>query len=93
MAVDTAEKRMSALNFGLPLFWTLPEADGTVGQDDRQHLLGLYAGILAGAVVAPTQPGLEFTLPENRMHFDFPENRMHFECPENRMHFDIPEED
>lgn len=46
----------------------------------------------AGSVV-PSVPGLEFTLPDNRMHFDFPENLTHFTLPDNRMHFDIPEED
>jgi hypothetical protein len=41
----------------------------------------------------PTDPGLEFELPENRMHFELPENRMEFELPENRMHFAMLEED
>ena len=51
-------------------------------------------GFAGGAgVTAPTQPGLEFTLPANRMHFEFPENRMHHTLPINRLHFEIPEED
>jgi hypothetical protein len=44
-------------------------------------------------VVAPTVPGLEFTLPTNRLHFVVRENRLHYTIPTNRMHFTIPEED
>ena len=48
---------------------------------------------LSGAIVVPDQPGLEFTIPENRMHYTMPVNRMHHTVPENRMHHTIPEED
>ncbi len=51
---------------------------------------GTWSGDLA---TPPSDPGLEFTLPENRMHFELPTNRMHFELPENRMHFEMAEED
>lgn len=47
MAIDTPTKRASALNFGLPFNRALPVPDGTVGQADRQHVLGMYGGILA----------------------------------------------
>lgn len=46
MAVDTAAKRASALNaFSLGL--VLPIPDGTIDQADRQHVAGLYGGLLA----------------------------------------------
>lgn len=32
-------------------------------------------------VASPTQPGIEFTLPENRMHHTMPENRMQHTLP------------
>ena len=52
-------------------------------------LLGLgREGGLSGLVT-----GLEFTLPENRMHFGGVDNRMHYTLPENRMQFAVPEED
>ena len=54
---------------------------------------GMVHSFSAKASLVPTQPGLEFTMPENRMHFDFPENLSQFTMPANRMHFDIPEED
>jgi len=44
-------------------------------------------------VVVPDQPGMEFTLPENRMHHTSPENRMHGTLPQNRFHFAQPEDD
>lgn len=41
-------------------------------------------------IEAPTVPGLEFTLPTNRLHYEIPENRLHYTLPINRMHFTIP---
>lgn len=54
MAVDTKGKRFSMLNFGQGDA-LLPIADGSFDQADRQHLLGLYSGILATAGVGPFQ--------------------------------------
>ena len=46
MAIDTRQKRMSMLNFGLGTnIHVLFEADGAVDLDDRQHLLDCYSGI------------------------------------------------
>lgn len=48
--MTTAAKRSSAINMGLP--WrTLPGADGTIVQADRQHLALSYCGILAQYLV------------------------------------------
>lgn len=49
MAVDTAEEKLSLLNFGLPFIRVLPFADNSLDQGDKQHLLGLYSGIMAAA--------------------------------------------
>lgn len=46
MAIDTAAKRFSMLNFSYGVeVHLLFETDGTVDQDDRVHLLDLYGGI------------------------------------------------
>lgn len=90
MAIDTAEKRMSALNFGLPWFRVLPEVDGGIEADDRQHLLGLYSGIAASVV--PDGVGVEFTLPTNRAHYTLPTNRPHYDMPLSVAHYTIPKE-
>lgn len=50
MAIDTQEKRLSLIGYGLPWRITLPYPDGGLDQGDRQHLLGLYAGILASSL-------------------------------------------
>lgn len=47
MAVDTRNKRASALGVALAVTLTLPAPDGTVGQPDRQHAAYSYAGIEA----------------------------------------------
>ena len=52
--------------------------------------LGMGAGT---AIVGVPQPGLEFTLPVNRMHHTLRENKMHHELPVNRMHFTVPEDE
>lgn len=55
MAVDTRAKRQSAHNAAGGT--GLPNADGTVGQEDRQHVLGYYGGIAADAAVATVSSG------------------------------------
>ena len=51
--------------------------------------------IVPGANVVPStpdQPGLEHTMPENRMHHTHV-GRMHHTMPENRMHHTMADED
>jgi len=55
MAVDTAQKRFSMLNFGDgSTLHLLFETDDTVDLDDRQHLLDCYSGIAFGAPAGVT---------------------------------------
>lgn len=54
---------------------------------------GMVHSFVAKAAAVPSVPGLEWTLPENRMHHTTPTNRMHHTLPENRMHHTLPEED
>jgi len=55
MAIDTAEKRFSIMDFRETSNITLPVPTGSFDQGDRQHLLDFYAGILfGGSVAAPT---------------------------------------
>lgn len=61
MAVDTAAKRMSLVGYGMPFRLALPAPDGTLDQGDRQHLAGLYCGILAGAAVVVVTPSIRLT--------------------------------
>ncbi len=54
MAVDTAEKRFSMLNFGDGNHWHMTfQVDGAIDLDDRQHLLDCYSGIVFAGGVAP----------------------------------------
>lgn len=60
MAVDTAAKRFSMLNFGDgTTIHLLFAADGSVDLGDRQHMLDCYSGIafdaLVVVVVTPVQ--------------------------------------
>lgn len=72
MAIDTAQKRRSALGIGQPWMVVPPAPDGSVStQADRQHLAFSYSGILAGPLyVAPTDAPAERTMlvaPEARL--------------------------
>jgi formate/nitrite transporter FocA (FNT family) len=49
MAINTLAKRNSALAVSTGL---LPIPDGTIAQADRQTLLSVYGGILAGLIVS-----------------------------------------
>lgn len=44
MAVDSQNKRMSAVGVGLPFRGYLPIPDGIVGSGDRKQILTLYRG-------------------------------------------------
>ena len=50
MAVDTRDKRASAVGILLPWHHMLPLADTTIDQGDRQQTAWSYRGILAAAL-------------------------------------------
>lgn len=54
MALDTAQKRSSAIAISSPWRCRLPIPDGTIGQADRQQSAYAYSGILAGEAVSPS---------------------------------------
>jgi hypothetical protein len=54
MAIDTRSKRASVIGVASAMLLTLPLADGTVGQPDRQHVALCYAGIQAAEAVVAT---------------------------------------
>ncbi len=44
MAIDTPNKRSSAIHVGLPWRRSMPIPDGEVSTDDQYHFLGMYLG-------------------------------------------------
>lgn len=48
MALDTRDKRASAVHVSLPWRGVLPAPDGSVGGADRQQSAFLYRGVAAG---------------------------------------------
>lgn len=57
MAIDTAAKQMSMLNFGDGTnIYVLPIPDGAYDSADRQHLLDLYSGIAFGGAAPAGRP-------------------------------------
>ena len=47
MALDTANKRSSAIFVGIPFRGKYPFPDGTIDAGDRQHAAGYYRGVVA----------------------------------------------
>lgn len=56
MAIDTRDKRASALGRGLRFLAIFPAPDGTIDAGDRLQIVGLYRGIAAAAVAAYVPP-------------------------------------
>ena len=50
MAVDTAPRRLSMLDFSNAGFW-LMAPDAAIDVGDRNHLLGLYSGIFGQVIL------------------------------------------
>ena len=53
MAIDSHDKRRSALGHGLPHMAVMPVADGTIDDADRPHVMGLYHR--AAGAIAPSE--------------------------------------
>ena len=51
MAIDTRDKRASAISAGIPFIVIAPLADGTIDAGDRQMVADVYSGIAADAPV------------------------------------------
>ncbi|HEV8655645.1 MAG TPA: hypothetical protein VGR85_09060 [Candidatus Limnocylindria bacterium] len=54
MAIDTRNKRSSAVFVTMPWRAQLPAPDGAIGQGDRQAVAFMYSGILATAAGGAT---------------------------------------
>lgn len=54
MAIDSKEKRKSAVNW---IVRTMPDPDGSISQPDREHVAGLYIGISPNPPTSPTGTG------------------------------------
>lgn len=55
MAIDTRNKRSSAVHVSIPFRCLYPAGDGSIDQGDRQHVALMYSGILASIAQADPQ--------------------------------------
>jgi hypothetical protein len=90
---EGAAAREADIEQSLPAFGQEATAKVAVQATIEQFLPSFGQALTATATVAPTVPGLEWTLPTNRMHHTMSKNRMQYTMPANRMHFTMPEED
>lgn len=60
MSIDTAAKRLSAINHGCPWRGLLPRPDAVIDQGDRQTVPFLYSGILAGGFTPPDPAAIPY---------------------------------
>ncbi len=61
MAIDTAAKRLSAMDTGIPIAIPLPRPTGTVNTAARSDSLWLYQGVAAGAAPVASSSGHKIT--------------------------------
>lgn len=66
--------------------------NGLVDRHDRPMLFGLPFDMSYSLAVAPNEPGLEYTLPVNRLQYTLPGGLLGYTLPTNRMHYQIPGE-
>ena len=93
MAVDTRNKRDSALLLTLPWRARLPVPDATIGNLDRLHVSFLYAGIEVGGVVSEVAfPGFHFTVAPNVFHHTVPVNLFHYTVVAGLTHYTVTRE-
>lgn len=94
MALDSAQKRMSAMNLDSP--WRGPLVDATESSftaGNRAAAVWLYSGLTGSAVVTPvTGIGIELTVPRNSLHFTEPGNPLHFTAPRQPIHFFVKDD-
>lgn len=90
MAIDTRDKRASAIMPGIPWRGLLPVADSGVNAGDRQQVAFLYRGIAADApVVTAAVPGAEFTVPQAIAEFTVRRSAAAFTVPRSRADFTV----
>jgi hypothetical protein len=87
MAVDTRNKRASAINLMLPWRGQLPAPDGTIDELDRAHVAFLYAGIAieeldSGTGTPSTAEPFTFNLFIEPLELDAAESLMLLHMPE-----------
>ena len=80
MAIDSRQKRMSAMNLASP--WRGPLVDATEAgftQGNRAAACWLYSGIAAEvSSTPPNVPGIELAVPRSVLHFAVPRSVLHF---------------
>lgn len=74
MAIDTETKRRSVLGMGIMALAIAPLADGTIANVDREHIVGIYAGIAPAAPTATTL--LNYIGATGKVVADFPPNHV-----------------
>lgn len=50
-------------------------------------------GYTPDSVVVPNREGMEFTMPESRLHFTMDEARLQYTLPECRLHYTLEKDD
>lgn len=86
MAVDSAAKRFSMLDFGRPGYPMVLVPDGTVGETDRADLLGLYAGLSLANVA--TILGTNFMVSQ-ATHYTMADQAVHYVMDDQGTHYVI----
>lgn len=91
MAIDTDNKKLAIMEWGIIWEPGLPLSPGTLGQDDKQQLIWGYPGILWAAEIEIIIEAARriFTLDRERRKFVLDRSRRVFTADRERRVFDI----
>lgn len=83
MAIDTRDKRLSVLGYGLPTGGPLPTPDATIGSDERRSVGGIYSGVVIFQDWSVRSSMMALMLPFLRPPGPYPEGAI---SPTDRQH-------
>ena len=90
MALDTKQKKGSAIGLTLPWRNWLAEPVATIGDGEKLSLLKLCSDVTLET--GPSVPGVEYALSGKRSHWRADAARSHFALSGKRLHYVVTEE-
>jgi len=86
MAINTRNRRASAMLPMCPWRGVMPEPDGAVGTSDRATMLLLYSGFTSGGDILG-YGRLEYTIPRSQLEWTLADERLEFTARDERLEF------
>jgi hypothetical protein len=86
MAIDTRNKRASAMNLMCPWRGAMPAPDSTIDDADRAMSLFLYAGIVATSAISGFGR-IEYTMPRSQLGYTLERSQLDYTMANQRLEY------